>query len=595
MGAQSATVRPLPDGASSIKNTYLCQPMAGALYPPCVDGDYDMPVIGHEYGHAIENRMIGKGWVRTGDHAGAMGEANGDINGIEVVNEFNYLPGPGIDRYAEGTYATGNKTRGIRNFAADWPSSGAIPTPGVTPQVNTLNFSDEGYDLPGAEVHSDGEYWVKVNFDIRQALAAKYNAGYPATNTALQYRCATGNLPADQCPGNRRWIQLVYDAYLLMPIGPSMLEARDAYLAADLMRSSDPTLIWPSNQNELWLEFARHGFGEKAFSTNAFGNHNDRNPIPDFASPRQNEATVTFKAVAPEDGNIPVHSRVYVGWNEARVSPVADTDPSTPAAAPPAGSAENLDDTATFVPGTYELTANAPGYGHVRFRLTLAAGQAKTVTLSFASNWASKDRGATATGDGTNFANAIDDTEETDWERTGTTDVRGTQVTVDLAGSQPRTVNRVQVSAFLSPGQNRFTALRQFAIKACNASAVNAGCTLPTGYSTVYTSPANAFPGGIPRPPENALLLRSFDIPATTATHIRLVVLTNQCTGAAEFQGEQDSDPVNDTDCRLGSAPYGVATPSIPAVGVVALGRAPQQGNVRVAELQVFGRQSSVK
>ena len=42
-----------------------------------------------------------------------------------------------------------------------------------------------------------------------------------------------------------------------------MLEARDAYLAADLMRSSDPTLNWPSNQNELWLEFARHGFGEK--------------------------------------------------------------------------------------------------------------------------------------------------------------------------------------------------------------------------------------------------------------------------------------------------------------------------------------------
>jgi hypothetical protein len=595
LGRDNANMRTLPDGISNITNMYLFQPIASAIYSPCADGDYDMPVIGHEYGHAIENRMIGKGFARTGDHAGAMGEANGDINGIEIVNEFNYLPGPGVNRYAEGTYATGNKTRGIRNMAANWPSSGAVPAPGVTPQVNPLNFSDEGYDLTGSEVHADGEYWVKVNFDVRQALVNKFNASYPATNTALQYRCATGNLPADQCPGNRRWIQLVYDAYLLMPIGPSMLEARDAYLAADLMRSSDPTLNWPSNQNELWLEFARHGFGEKAYSTNTFGNHDDRNPIPDFASPRQTEAKVTFKAVAPEDGNIPVYARIYTGWNEARVSPVADTDPSTPAAAPPAGAAENLDETATFVPGTYELTANAPGYGHLRFRLTLAAGQAKTVTLSFASNWASKDRGATASGDGVNFANAIDDTEETDWERTGDTDVRGTQFTVDLAGSQARTVNRVQVSAFLSPGQNRFTALRQFAIQACNAGALNAGCTLPTGYITVYTSPANAFPGGIPRPLENDLLLRSFDIPATTATHIRLVVLTNQCTGTPAFQGEQDSDPVNDTDCRLGSAPYGVATPSLPAVGAVALGRAPQQGNVRVAELQVFGRQSSVK
>jgi hypothetical protein len=595
LGRDNANMRTLPDGISNITNMYLFGPIASAIYSPCTDGDYDMPVIGHEYGHAIENRMIGKGWSRTGDHAGAMGEANGDINGLEIVNEFNYLPGPGVNRWAAGSYATGNKQRGIRDMAANWPMSGAVPTPGVTPEVNTLNFSDEGFDIVGAEVHADGEYWVKVNYDIRQALVNKYNASYPATNVALQYRCATGNLPADQCPGNRRWIQLVYDAYLLMPVGPSMLEARDAYLAADVMRSSDPTLNWPSNQNELWLEFAKHGFGDKAYSTNAFQNHNDRNPIPDFASRRGTNAKVTFKAVAPEDGNIPVPARVYVGWNEARVSPIADTDPTTPSAAPPAGAAENLDDVATFAPGTYELTANAPGYGHLRFRLTLAAGQTKTVTLSFASNYASKDRGATAAGDGTNFANAIDDTEETDWERTGSTDVRGTQFTVDLAGSQARTVNRVQVSAFLSPGQNRFTALRQFAIQACNASALNAGCTLPAGYTTVYTSPANAFPGGIPRPLENDLLLRSFDIPATTATHIRLVVLTNQCTGTPAYQGEQDSDPLNDTDCRLGSAPYGTSTPSVPVAGSVALGRAPQQGNVRVAELQVFGRQSSVK
>ena len=32
-----------------------------AFYAPCVDGDFDMGVIGHEYGHMIENRMIGKG------------------------------------------------------------------------------------------------------------------------------------------------------------------------------------------------------------------------------------------------------------------------------------------------------------------------------------------------------------------------------------------------------------------------------------------------------------------------------------------------------------------------------------------------------
>ena len=47
-----------PDGQPAITNMYLWQPIAGSFYAPCVDGDYDMSVIGHEYSHAITNRMI---------------------------------------------------------------------------------------------------------------------------------------------------------------------------------------------------------------------------------------------------------------------------------------------------------------------------------------------------------------------------------------------------------------------------------------------------------------------------------------------------------------------------------------------------------
>ena len=32
---------------------------------------------------------------------------------------------------------------------------------------------------------------------------------------------------------------------------------------------------------------------------------------------------------------------------------------------------------------------------------------------------------------------------------------------------------------------------------------------------------------------------------AGTATHVRFVVLTNQCTGAPDYQGDQDDDPIN--------------------------------------------------
>ena len=57
--------------------------------------------------------------------------------------------------------------------------------------------------------------------------------------------------PADQCPGNRRWMQIVFDAYLLMAPEVSMLDSRDAYLAADRMRFGG------ANQAELWTAFAR--------------------------------------------------------------------------------------------------------------------------------------------------------------------------------------------------------------------------------------------------------------------------------------------------------------------------------------------------
>ncbi len=50
---------------------------------------------------------------------------------------------------------------------------------------------------------------------------------------------------------------------------------------------------------------------------------------------------------------------------------------------------------------------------------------------------------------------------------------------------------------------------------------------------------------------------------------MQLRVISNQCTGTPEYQGEQDADPANDTDCDENS----------------------EQGEiVRAAELKVFSR-----
>jgi uncharacterized repeat protein (TIGR01451 family) len=586
LGRDNANMIPLPDGVPPITNMYLWQPLAGAFYAPCVDGDFDQAVIGHEYGHLIENRMIGKGGTRSGHHAGAMGESFGDFDAAEYLNEYDFVPVSGENPFAVGAYVTANKLRAIRNYGMNFARVGGFPHPGSVPLVNPLNFSDIGYDLTGSQVHADGEIWSAVNFDIRQALVEKFNASFPASNLGRQEECADGERPATQCPGNRRWIQIVYDAMLLMPVDPSMLDARNAYLTADVLRFGG------ANQAALWLAFARRGFGQAAFSTNEVSDENDVDPRPDFQSPRHTEATVTFQARATDEGNAPITSaRFYVGHFEARVSPIADTDPATNAPPTTPASANNLDAVARFVPGKYEFVVHAPGYGHKRFRLELSAGQNLTVSMGMPTNWASLSKGAVASGSGTNHGSLIDDTEATNWECAPNStpcpanQAQGSQVTVDLGGGT-HTLRSVKVSAMLKAGQNRFTALRQFRIDTCLASVLNANCTAPSAFVTQYTSLPNAFPGFNPRPVSPELIMRSFSLPAAVdATHVRIVVLNNQCTGNPKFQGDQDNDPLNNSDCLTGSPGQVVPPFELPVPQVLT----DRDDEVRVAELQVFG------
>ncbi|HWC32217.1 MAG TPA: M36 family metallopeptidase, partial [Actinomycetota bacterium] len=264
LGRDNANMLTLPDGIPSITNMYLWQPIRGAAYLPCVDGDYDMAVIAHEYGHMIENRMIGKGDRRAGHHAGAMGESHSDLVAMEILNEYGFVPVADENPYAVGAYVTAEKETGVRNYAMNWPSTG-LPRPGTNVDVNPLNFSDMGYDITGPQVHADGEIWSATNFDIRELLVKKYDDRSPVSDQELQRRCAEGQVPVRKCPGNRRWVQLVFDSFLLMPTAPSMLDARDAQLAADVARFNG------ANQRELWLAFARRGFGEAAFSSNGTG------------------------------------------------------------------------------------------------------------------------------------------------------------------------------------------------------------------------------------------------------------------------------------------------------------------------------------
>jgi hypothetical protein len=71
------------------------------------------------------------------------------------------------------------------------------------------------------------------------------------------------------------------------------------------------------------------------------------------------------------------------------------------------------------------------------------------------------------------------------------------------------------------------------------------------------------------------LLLRNFTFSPVKATHLRIVARNSQCTGGPAYQGEQDADPNNATDCNSA----GPATTRF----------------VRVAEVQAFGANSSAQ
>ncbi|HEX5948498.1 MAG TPA: M36 family metallopeptidase, partial [Actinomycetota bacterium] len=280
------------DGIAPITNMYLWQPIAGAFYAPCLDGDFDMSVIGHEYGHLISNRMVGGPNANlSGNQAGAMGESWSDLMAMEIANEYGWVPVGDESPFAIGAYVTGDPHAAIRNY-----NMSASP----------LNYSDVGYDFvcnqPSCpaltQVHADGEIWSATQFDIRQAMNARHGSG----SAAAQIACANGLTPVGSCPGNRRWIQLVFDSWLLMAVGTvSMVDARNAMLAADMLRFGG------ANQDLLWNAFARRGLGEEASSAG----QNDANPVPDFTSPFAVEGTFEFNPV-DESGAAIADARLFV-------------------------------------------------------------------------------------------------------------------------------------------------------------------------------------------------------------------------------------------------------------------------------------------
>jgi hypothetical protein len=206
-GTNNANFATPPDGSRPRMQMFIFTITGGATE----DSDFDPSVIYHENTHGLSNRLVGGGATTCLRQlqSGGMGEGWGDFMGSSFLNN------PVV-----GVYVTGNSTRGIRQFPMD-------------NSPFTYNDIKNG---TLAEVHNIGELWAATLWDIRNGVGGVNGVGAAIAE------------------------QLVVSGMKLTPCNPSMLNARDAIIQADV------NINGGANECKLWAAFAHRLMGTGAAS-----------------------------------------------------------------------------------------------------------------------------------------------------------------------------------------------------------------------------------------------------------------------------------------------------------------------------------------
>lgn len=247
------------DGAGTDNANFNVDPSDGGIgrmqmfiFPgpnPDRDGSFDAQVVVHELTHGLSGRL--HGGIFTQESAG-MGEGWSDFFAIALLLD------PALD--PNGTYSMGgwltfnldpsyvdNYYFGIRRypystdfainpltFADIDPATYGVAAP--APPRSPISFLNPELASDANEVHAAGEIWCSTLMQCRANLMASHGA----------------------VAGNNLILQLVVDGMKLSPSSPSLIQARDGILLADL------ALTGGANQCDLWNGFATRGFGASA-------------------------------------------------------------------------------------------------------------------------------------------------------------------------------------------------------------------------------------------------------------------------------------------------------------------------------------------
>ncbi|HEX8186415.1 MAG TPA: M36 family metallopeptidase, partial [Blastocatellia bacterium] len=241
---------------------------------PDRDGDLDQVIVLHELTHGTSNRLhsnasglaetisrgMGEGWSDFYARS-ILSSADEDVNGI-----FNT---GGYATYQAAAGYTDNNYYGIRRFPyAVKTNVGPNGKPHnpltlADTNVNTIDLTDGAFPrgIFGAggragavAVHNVGEVWCMTLLEVRARLI-----------TRLGYEV-----------GNQRMLQLVTDAMKLDPVNPTLIDGRNALLAADIASFNSEDVL------DIWAGFATRGigFGATMSIINVNGKESFDYPIP---------------------------------------------------------------------------------------------------------------------------------------------------------------------------------------------------------------------------------------------------------------------------------------------------------------------------
>ncbi|EJC99667.1 uncharacterized protein FOMMEDRAFT_127852 [Fomitiporia mediterranea MF3/22] len=232
-GTNNADFSTPPDGQSGRMRMFLW-----TFTSPMRDGALENDIVSHENTHGTSNRLTGGGTGRClqAREAGGMGEGWSDAfaEWTEQTAE--------VGDFTLGSYVT-NDPAGIRSVPYSTDKS-----------VDPLMYSDL---QTRTEVHDIGEVWATMLHDVLAALVGVHGFS------------TTADTNPDGTEGNIVYMHLFIDQLALQPCNPTFLQARDAWIQADVNRYNG------ANQCLLWNAFAGRGLGVNA------ANHQNDATVPD--------------------------------------------------------------------------------------------------------------------------------------------------------------------------------------------------------------------------------------------------------------------------------------------------------------------------